>query len=221
MTTRHAVKKTTVSKLFDISLSLSSDLPVWPGSQVFKLEPVHRLSDGGHCNESAYSANIHTGTHIDVPWHFLNDGDKTDSIKLEQLIGTALVVWLPGVRRITPDILESIKLPQGTVRLLFRTDNSKLWAQSVSEFQNDFVALTAEAADWLAEAGIGLVGIDYLSIQLFEDSSRTHQSLLEAGIVILEGLNLHGIEPGSYELVCLPLAIHGADGAPARAVLRK
>ncbi len=221
MTTRHTVKKTTMSKLFDISLSLSSDLPVWPGSQVFKLEPVHRLSDGGHCNESAYSANIHTGTHIDVPWHFLSDGDKTDSTSLTQLIGEALVVWLPGVKRITTDILESIKLPQGTAKILFRTDNSKLWAQGISEFQNDFVALTEQAAEWLAKTGIDLVGIDYLSIQLYEGSSRTHEALLEAGIVILEGLNLHGIEPGSYELICLPLAIHGADGAPARAVLRK
>lgn len=90
-----------------------------------------------------------------------------------------------------------------------------------SEFNKDFVALTVEAAEWLAKAGIGLVGIDYLSIQLFEDSSRTHEALLEAGIVILEGLNLHGIEPGSYELICLPLAICGAEGAPARVVLRK
>ena len=129
MTTQHTPKKLIVSELLDISLPLSTDLLVWPGSQVFKLEPVHRLADGGQCNQSAYSANIHTGTHIDVPWHFLSDGDKSDSINLAQLIGTALVVWLPGVRRITPDILELIKLPQGTVKLLFRTDNSKLWAQ--------------------------------------------------------------------------------------------
>lgn len=155
------------------------------------------------------------------PWHFLNDGSKTDSIDLAQMIGAALVVWLPGVKRITPDVLESIMLPRGTVRLLFRTDNSHLWAQGVREFKKDFVALTVEAAEWLAKAGIGLVGIDYLSIQLFEDSSRTHEALLEVGIVILEGLNLHDIEPGSYELICLPLAVCGAEGAPARAVLRK
>ena len=210
-----------VSDIIDISLPLSEDLPVWPGSERFSLKPIHRLSNGDHCNESAYSANIHTGTHIDVPWHFLNDGSKTDSVDLAQMIGTALVVWLPGVKRITPDVLQSIMLPRGTLRLLFRTDNSHLWAQGVSEFNKDFVALTVEAAEWLAKAGIGLVGIDYLSIQLFEDSSRTHEALLEAGIVILEGLNLHGIEPGSYELICLPLAVCGAEGAPARAVLRK
>ena len=221
MTTRYTVKKMIVSELFDISLPLSTGLPVWPGSQVFKLDPVHRLADGDPCNESAYSANIHTGTHIDAPWHFLRDGDKADSIDLARLVGTALVVWLPGIKRITPEVLELIELPRDTVRLLFRTDNSQLWAQGVSEFRKDYVALTVEAAEWLAKKDIGLLGIDYLSIQLFEESSRTHAALLEAGIVILEGLNLYGIEPGSYELICLPLAVRDAEGAPARAVLRK
>jgi arylformamidase len=210
-----------VSEIFDISLPLSSSLPVWPGTQVFKLEPMRRLSDGDHCNESAYSANIHTGTHIDVPWHFLDDGYKTDSLEIGRLIGPVIVVWLPGIKKITPQILESIDLPEDIDRLIFRTDNSILWGQGELEFKKDFVALTAESATWLVDAGIRLVGIDYLSIQLFGDSSETHETLLQADVLILEGLNLDGILAGKYELICLPLSILGAEGAPARAVLRK
>ena len=210
-----------MSELFDISLPLSSELPVWPGTQAFKLEPLNRISRGDQHNESAFLANIHTGTHIDMPWHFLPGGAKTDSLELERLIGPVLVAWLPDVRRITPEVLESIGIPENTVRLLFRTDNSIQWEQGEVEFKEDFVALTAEAATWLVEAGISLVGIDYLSIQLFNDSNQTHEILLQSNILILEGLNLHGILPGNYELICLPLAISGAEGAPARAVLRK
>ncbi len=106
-------------------------------------------------------------------------------------------------------------------RLLLHTQNSRLWAENVSVFSKDFVALTVDAAEWLAAKRIKLIGIDYLSIQLYGGSNRTHEVLLEAGIIILEGLDLHRVEPGEYELICLPLAILGADGAPARAVLRR
>jgi arylformamidase len=210
-----------VSKIFDISLPLSSTLPVWPDTKDFNLEPVQRLSNGDNCNESSYSANIHTGTHIDMPWHFLNDGSKTDSLRLERMIGPALVVWLPGIKKITPEVLKSIDIPKDTERLIFRTDNSNLWGQGEVEFIEDFVALTVDSATWLVEAGIDVVGIDYLSIQLFGDSNKTHEILLQANILILEGLNLYEVLPGTYELICLPLAICGAEGAPARAVLRK
>lgn len=210
-----------MSELYDISLPLSAELPVWPGSQPFKLVAVHRLADGGHCNESTYSANIHTGTHIDVPWHFLNEGDKTDLLDLSVMVGPAQVVCLPGIKKITAQVLESLNLAENTARLLLRTDNSLLWANHVGEFTAGFVALSLDAAEWIAKTGIGLVGIDYLSIQSFGESNRTHEALLEARIVILEGLNLHDVDQGEYELICLPLRISGAEGAPARAVLRK
>jgi arylformamidase len=209
-----------VSEVIDISLPLSADLPVWPGSQRFKLEPVHRQDNGDHCNESAYAANIHTGTHIDAPWHFLNDGKLVNELDLTTMIGPALVAHLPGVTEISEEDLTSISLPRETRRLLLRTDNSELWARGIREFQKDFVALTVDAAEWLASSGISLVGIDYLSIQLFAGSDRTHKVLLNSGIVILEGLNLAGVEPGFHELICLPLSISGAEGAPARAILR-
>ena len=210
-----------MNKIIDISLPLSSELPVWPGTQGFKLESVQRLSNGDHCNESAYSANIHTGTHIDMPWHFLNDGNKTDSLEIGRMIGPALVIWLPDVKEITPEVLDSVRIPEGTKRLIFRTDNSVLWGEGELEFKRNFVALTTKAATWLVEAGIDLVGIDYLSIQLYGDSTKTHEILLQAGILILEGLNLFEVQPGTYELICLPLAIFGAEGAPARAILRE
>lgn len=210
-----------MSEIIDISLPLSTALPVWPGTQKFQLTPLYRLSEGDHCNESAYSANIHTGTHIDVPWHFLDDGSKTDALELERMIGSAQVVWFPNIKKITAKILNTIDLPENTKRLIFRTDNSLSWAKSETKFKKDFVALTLDAALWLVAAGIKLVGIDYLSIQLFEDSKQTHEVLLQADILIIEGLNLHEVPSGTYELICLPLAIVGAEGAPARAILRK
>src|SRR5688572_26053738 len=94
-----------MSKFWDISLPLSSKLPVWPGNQSFALQPVHRLTHGAHCNESAYSGNIHTGTHIDVPWHFLEEGGKTESVSFDQLIGTVTVVELPAADQINREVL--------------------------------------------------------------------------------------------------------------------
>jgi len=208
-------------ELTDISLPLTAGLPVWPGNQPFRLDAVHRLSDGDRCNESAISLNVHTGTHIDVPWHFLDEGGKTDSLDLSLMIGPAFVVWLPTIKRITADVLQSLQLPKDTTRLLLRTDNSLLWAGDAGTFREDFVALSVDASEWLAKTAIRLVGIDYLSIQLYVESDRTHEALLEAGIVILEGLNLHEVEQGQYELICLPLKIVGAEGSPARAVLRR
>lgn len=210
-----------MDKLYDISLELHHELPVWPGSQAFKLSPLQRLADGDSCNESMLSANIHTGTHVDAPWHFIENGNRCESLELDILVGPAVVISLPGVERITAQDLESAGIPERSNRLLIKTRNSNLWARGEAEFQEDFVALTADAAKWLVEQEFRLVGIDYLSIQLFGDSNLTHQILLEEEIVIVEGLNLHDIDPGHYELICLPLSISGAEGSLARAILRK
>ena len=112
-------------------------------------------------------------------------------------------------------------LPNGTTRLLLHTRNSELWERGVTEFRKDFVALTSDAAQWLVDQGIRLIGVDYLSVHRYGDGPLTHQILLRAGIIIVEGLNLTDVAPGKYELICLPLRLDGADGAPARAVLRK
>lgn len=210
-----------MSELIDISLPLSADLPVWPGNPPFRLTAVHRLADGAHCNESEIATNIHTGTHIDAPWHFLAEGDTTDTVPLEKLVGPATVVALPGIREITAADLEGAGIDANVQRVLLKTGNSDLWAQGVKEFAEEFVALTVDAAEWLARRQIKLIGIDYLSIQPYGGSNRTHEALLEAGVIILEGIDLHDVDAGEYELICLPLAIRGAEGAPARAVLRK
>jgi arylformamidase len=140
---------------------------------------------------------------------------------LEPFLGPVVVCDLRGENLISAEALARLELPPETKRLLFRTSNSDLWAQGVNEFYRDYTALSEDGARWIADHGIGLVGMDYLSIQRYEDSPVTHEILLEAGVVILEGLDLSGVDPGSYELVCLPLLVVGGEGAPARAVLRR
>jgi arylformamidase len=205
--------------IIDISVVLQPTIPTWPGSPGFQLSPINRLEAGDAANVSQIQTDVHVGTHVDAPWHFLQNGITVEQLSLETLVGQATVVSLPDVTAITPKELEALQLPSDTKRLLFQTKNSQLWSQGITEFQQDFVALTAEAAQWVADRGIELVGVDYLSVQRYHDSPRTHEILLEAGIIIVEGLNLSAVQPGTYHFVCLPLKLAGADGAPARAIL--
>jgi arylformamidase len=130
------------------------------------------------------------------------------------------VVHLPDADAITADVLDALALPAETRRVLFRTRNSALWAQEDRGFYEDFVALTADAAEWVVARGIQLIGVDYLSVQRYADGPETHQILLGAGVVLVEGLDLSGVAAGDYELICLPLKLVDAEGAPARAILR-
>jgi arylformamidase len=157
---------------------------------------------------------------VDAPSHFLVNGATVEQLSLEVLIGTAVVAYLPKVSAIAASDLEDLALPSGIERLLLRTRNSELWEAGVAEFRKDYVALTLDAAQWVVDQNISLIGVDYLSVQRYGDSALTHQVLLESGVVILEGLNLADIKPGGYELICLPIRLVGAEGAPARAVLR-
>ena len=209
-----------MKEVIDISVPLQSDMPVWPGSVGLQLAQLNSIKMGHSSNDSQLHCDVHMGTHVDAPWHFVNDGITVEQLSLDTLIGRAIVVYLPKVETITVTDLSSLKLPSGTERLLLRTRNSELWAADVKEFKEDFVALTADAAQWIVDYGINLIGVDYLSVQRYGDSPRTHQILLKAGVVILEGLNLADIEPGTYELICLPICLVGAEGAPARAILR-
>jgi arylformamidase len=156
---------------------------------------------------------------VDAPAHFIQGGAGVDTLDLNALVGLALVAEARDANALTADVLAELAIPLGTERVLFRTRNSSLWARGAQEFDEDFVAITEDGARWLVERGIRLVGIDYLSVAPFNASIPTHQMLLQAGIVLLEGVNLSGIKPGMYHLVCLPLKIEGADGAPARAIL--
>ena len=207
-------------RFLDISLPVSPDLPVWPGDPAIVLERYRNISEGNDSNDSRLSCSVHTGTHVDAPAHFVKDGQTVEQLALDILIGQALVVDLPDINVITPDVLEKRNIPFETKRLLFKTKNSALWAQPRLQFNPDYVALSAEAAGWIVQKGIQLVGIDYLSVQKFDDAKPdTHSILLGADIIIVEGLNLQNIKPGSYELICLPLKLAGSDGAPARVIL--
>lgn len=204
----------------DISVALDGQLPTWPGSIGFQVEQLQRIGDGHEANVSRLDCDVHTGTHVDAPRHFIENGATVEQLALDNLVGPAVVAKATGVEVVSVEVLEGLSLPADTERLLLQTDNSKLWADRVSTFQKGYVALTAAAAQWVAEYDIRTIGVDYLSVQRYADGPETHQILLEAGVVIIEGLNLWDVEPGAYELICLPLKLAGAEGALARAVLR-
>jgi arylformamidase len=157
---------------------------------------------------------------VDAPFHFIEGGETVDRLRLNSLVGPALVVDLSDIAEITAEALMSVKFPIGTTRVLFKTNNSRFGGREKREFNPEYVSLSSNAAEWLVSQGVELVGVDGLSVQKFRDkSSRTHDILLGAGVVIVEGLNLHAIPAGHFDFVCLPIKIVGADGAPARAIL--
>jgi arylformamidase len=208
-----------MSEPIDISVDLRRDMPVWPGSVAFKDGQTQTFANGDDVFVSRIEMDVHVGTHVESPLHFIPDGATLDSVPLSTFVGPAFVADLLAAEpAVGAEELEAAAIPEGTSSLLLRTENSALWA-SGDQFRNDYVALTADGARWVVERGIRLVGIDYLSIAPYGESVPTHRTLLEAGIVILEGTDLRGVDPGEYELVCAPLRIVDADGAPARAFL--
>lgn len=206
--------------IHDISLTISPDLPTWPGDPGLELEKISSMDEGADVNVTRIGAAVHLGTHVDAPHHFLNDGRTVEGLSLEVLTGPCYVLQLPdGIDAITAEVLERSEITSDMKRILFGTSNSHLWAKGEKEFQTDFVAITEDGAEWLVERGVQLVGVDYLSVAPYSDSVPTHRMLLEAGVVIVEGLNLSTVMRGFYDLYCLPLKIAGSDGAPARAIL--
>lgn len=205
--------------LIDVSVPLDSNVPTYPGNTPFSIEPVMRTGRGERANVSSLHLSAHSGTHVDAPWHSLNDGARTESLPLEILVGPARVVELSTRKPITADDLAPHDL-SGEARVLLKTPNSELWRSP--EFHADFVGVAESAARHLVERGVKLVGVDYLSVEVFHaPGAPAHHILLGAGVVIIEGLNLSDVAAGVYEMFCLPLRIVGCDGAPARVVLRK
>ena len=205
---------------YDITLTISPDMPVWPGDPPVELTQIASIDQGANANVSQLNFGLHTGTHVDAPHHFLNDHRTVESLPLDVLTGPCYVLHLDdGVAAITADVLEAAQLPVGVSRLLFRTRNSALWTKGVTQFQTSFVAVTLDGAEWLVRRGIKLVGVDYLSVAPYKNSRPTHVALLQAGVVILEGLDLSQVAQGFYDLYCLPLKVAGSDGAPARTIL--
>ena len=204
--------------IHDISVALSPSLPNFPGDPRVGIDPVCRIAKGDTANVSRITMASHSGSHIDVPRHYDDHGLTLDDIPLSRLLGPALVADLRGFSVIDRQALSAFDL-NGVERLLFMTDNSSLWSRK--GFIESYVHLTVDGAEALAAKGVKLVGIDYLSVEKFDGDGAVHRLLLDNGIIILEGLNLEGIEVGEYELLCLPLKIAAGDGAPVRAVLRR
>lgn len=207
-------------EIIDISVPLGNRIPLWPGSAGARLSGIMRLGRGDEANVTRLDCDIHTGTHVEAPWHCLSKGRTLDRFSLNCFVGPARVVSFPNAGPIRAKDLVAADLPKDMRRLLIKTGNSRLWAKKDGVFRENYVSLARDAARWIARRRLDLVGIDYLSIQCFGDSKETHRILMRAGVMILEGIDLSGAKPGLYELVCLPLRLVGTEGAPARAVLR-
>jgi arylformamidase len=208
-------------RTYDISLTISPELPTYPGDPEIFLERTAKIEEGASSNLTRLCIGVHSGTHVDAPFHFLGGNSLTvERLPLNLLVGRAYVLKIPDeVQKITATDLQQAEIPPRTRRLLFKTRNSMLWSRQEKRFQTDFVALDSGAAQYLVDRGVKLVGIDYLSIAPFHQGEATHKILLKAGVVILEGLNLSEVSQGRYTLYCLPVKIAGSDGAPARTIL--
>lgn len=204
-------------RIHDITVPLSADLPVYPGDPAITIESWSSIAAGDSSNVARITLCTHSGTHLDAPRHFIDNGRSVDDIPLDLLVGKALVVELRGVKLIGRQELERQRI-KGAERILLKTDNSRLWSQP--GFDEEYAALSVEGARYLLETGVKLVGVDYLSVEKFGGNGEVHRALLDNGVLILEGVNLADVAPGEYELICLPLKIKGADGAPVRALLR-
>ena len=201
----------------DISLKLSGETVRWVTAPPFELEERRRMSKGDPNNSSALNMSVHSGTHIDAPFHFVADGNTIDQLPLDRFIGPALVYAVEAERYITKEHVAGIRL-DGATRVLFKTKNSALLRKQ--EYDPDFVAISVEAAQSLVELGVELVGLDYLSVAHADEQVPVHRAFLDHGVVLLEGIDLSAVAPGRYELMCLPIPLGDSDGAPCRAVLR-
>jgi arylformamidase len=194
--------------IHDISVPLRTGMVVYPGDPPMTMTRAMSLAAGDIANVSQMELGVHTGTHVDAPLHFFDGAPAVEALELDALVGPAEVVEVTGPGDIGPDAVV-----EGAERVLFKTRNSAAWAED--RFYEEYASISPEAASRLVDAGVRLVGVDYLSVGGVE----THQTLLRAGMIAVEGLDLREIEPGPYMLVCLPLKLVGADGAPARAIL--
>lgn len=208
------------SRLLDVSVLLAPGIATYPGNPEFEITPVHRLAAGDSSNNSRLVMGTHTGTHVDAPKHFFDGRPGVDAMPLDLLVGRTHVIDVAVRGGITKKHLEGAGLRED-IRVLLRTPNSALW-HSKQGFYPEYTHLTEDAATFLVEQGVKVVGVDYLSVEQFHKPGHpAHHALLGNGVVIIEGLNLFEVEPGTYEMFCLPLRIEGADGAPARVVLKR
>jgi arylformamidase len=210
-----------MASLIDVSLPIGADLLVWPGDPPVEVVPRLRLSAGDPANVSELRMGTHTGTHVDPPNHFVQGATGIDVVPLDVLYGSVLVAdALHLARPIEPADLDAVGLPEGVERVLLRTANSELWRSLPVAFPDVYACLTPDSAQWVVDRGIRLIGVDFLSVEAKgAEGHPVHHTLLENGVVIVEGLNLGDVEPGRYTLACFPLRIIDGDGGPARAIL--
>jgi arylformamidase len=209
-----------VNDWIDISVPVRNGMVHWPGDPDFHIERATDQEKGDVATVSRMALGVHTGTHMDAPLHFIRNARSIDTMPLDATVGTARVIAIRDRTSIKREELIEHGISAGE-RLLFKTANSdQSW--NTDQFDESFVFISQDGARYLAELGVRSVGVDYLSVGGFrEDGVETHQALLEAGIWIIEGLNLRTVDPGEHELVCLPLKLVGSEGAPARAILRR
>lgn len=220
----HRTRASLPMRIYDISVGISAtETPVYPGDPGIEIVAHAAIARGDAANVSLLRFGAHTATHVDAPAHFIEGARTVSETPLDALCGRARVVRVgEDVREIGAEHVASL-VPVGAERVLFRTRNSAFWSSPRRNFREDFTYITGEGARALAERGVRLVGIDYLSVEKFRSETfETHTTLLARGVVVVEGLDLSAVEEGEYELICLPLKITGGagDGAPARAILR-
>jgi arylformamidase len=207
------------TKFLDVSVSLAAGIPAYPGNPEFELQPVKRIAAGASSNVSKLIMGTHTGTHVDAPKHFFDDGAGVDALPLDLLIGRTRVVELTKRGGIGKDELAAAGLRED-IRLLLKTSNSALW--NGEAFHQDYTYLAEDGARYLVDQGVKVVGIDYLSVEQFKKpGAPAHKALLGNDVIIIEGLNLTEAEAGQYDMYCLPLRLANGDGAPARVVLKR
>ena len=203
----------------DISVTIKSGMARWPSDPEVRISRRKDMAKGDIDNVSLISMGAHAGTHMDAPLHFIKRGRSLDKMPLDATIGPARVLSIKDRKRITPEELIPYRIKQGE-RLIFKTSNSGFL--KTDKFRKDFVYICPETAEYLVSKRVRTVGIDYLSVGGYhKDGALTHRTLLQAGIWIIEGLDLKGVKPGDYDLICLPLKILNSEGAPARAILTK
>jgi arylformamidase len=210
-----------MSRFFDVTVAISRATPIYTGDPGVEVKSFKAIAAGASANVSEIAFGVHTGTHVDAPNHFIDGAKRVHELDPAKLVGPCRVMAVPeDVVAIEPQHVGDIA---GVTRVLFKTRNSQFWASPEDGFRTDFTYLVPETARMLVENGVVLVGIDYLSIEKSGSPGHpVHVTLLEKEIVILEGLDLRDVEPGDYDLICLPLKYEGAtgDGAPARTFLR-
>jgi len=211
-----------MKNIYDISVELSTRSVIWPGDPMIQLDRVMEMRKGARYNLTHLKMSLHNGSHIDAPLHLIRDGKSIDKIPLNILIGSCYVLEIEEkVDQIDASVLENMKIPKNVTRLLLKSRNSHYWKEKDHKFHEDYCGVTTDGARFLVKRGIQLVGIDYLSISPLVEVDPPHIELLSNDVVILETIDLSGVDPGWYDLFCLPLKIIDVEGAPVRAILIK